>query len=634
MNKTPKKNNSSTPFTINKSIPTIKSILKNIYGLLNKKYCKNPVQYNQDIIEKIMFDEKYHIVAIFKERLIMDDPGEFLKRFYFKDELEIKLIQLYKYYYLYSKIFPNYTVFTEGKYLYLNIKKKQKMIDFLEQMELEKRIKEKRDSFSSLFESEENVFNTDVMNSLLNGTNDDLLNLLFDYNQNDIQEEEDTFENDVNNIVEEIGKYEFNQKKNVIPNKIFKIKLDKIKIEKTNNPTNHNIIINYNNKVENHINNNQININYHRIETYKDNITHKNMSIPINLNHTKGKRMVNSHSSSTINNNITCQNDFKDIVSKYFNNPSYQKIILLNMNQNTNKNHTIEKIEKNLLKAKQRSFLFQKSSQNISTSNQTQKDISLSKKNLNIKYTKISSNPTSSIKQNQTNIRKNINNSNSCKVKNNNIVKYIEKRNKGITPLTSRIPKSNKTLEKMGNNKSAKNIKLNTFYNSENMSRNKYSNINQMNNNLKPTLLASESNHINRINQSQTNKSEYVNMINNTKFQIPDAIPKIKTKEINFKLNQNSVLRNINAIKEKILNNGFNFNNTRNDHIKYTHKSNSQKNSIRSKKKNHLNDSNLKLGISGILKEKKKESKVYNIKHLSKVINDFNNNHNYNNYFS
>ena len=111
------------------------------------KYSKLPESYNNNIIDNIIYNEKSHIVATFKDRLISDDIGEFLKRFYKKKESDIRLPKFYEYYDLYSKIFPNYTAFDEGKYLYLNIQRKQRMIDLQEQMEFEEnQNKEKKDS--------------------------------------------------------------------------------------------------------------------------------------------------------------------------------------------------------------------------------------------------------------------------------------------------------------------------------------------------------------------------------------------------------------------------------------------------------------------------------------------------------
>lgn len=66
--------------------PSLKFLIKKIYKLFNKKYSKMPNNYNMNIIENIIYNEKSHIVATFKDRLIIDDTGEFLKRYYKKRE--------------------------------------------------------------------------------------------------------------------------------------------------------------------------------------------------------------------------------------------------------------------------------------------------------------------------------------------------------------------------------------------------------------------------------------------------------------------------------------------------------------------------------------------------------------------
>ena len=128
---------------INQKIPSNKALQKRIHELFLKKYSKLPFSYNKNIIENIIYNERSHIVATFKDHLIADDIGEFLKRYYTKKEIDERLKKYYEYYDLYSKVFPNYTVFIEGKYFYQNIQKKQKMIDLQEKMELEQLKKNK-----------------------------------------------------------------------------------------------------------------------------------------------------------------------------------------------------------------------------------------------------------------------------------------------------------------------------------------------------------------------------------------------------------------------------------------------------------------------------------------------------------
>jgi hypothetical protein len=88
---------------------------------------------------------------------------KFIPRFYNKNDTSTKLSKLLDYYDNYSKIFPNYIILHEAKYLYKNIQKKQKMIDNIQMYEYNKQHKDK-----SL--SNDNIFNTEIYNSILNQT--------------------------------------------------------------------------------------------------------------------------------------------------------------------------------------------------------------------------------------------------------------------------------------------------------------------------------------------------------------------------------------------------------------------------------------------------------------------------------
>ena len=632
MNVIPNREDPKFPSLINKFINERKTIMKNIYKLFHKKYSETPTDFYSIIIDNIIYNEKSHIVATFKDRLIIDDTGEFLKRYYRMEESDIRLEKFYKYYELYSKIFPNYTAFNEGKYLYQNIQRKQRMIDLQEKMELERKKKlEKSESNSLDTESKENVFNTEVVDSILNATPNESINSLFDIKKGDINEEEETFEKGINNIIEEINQYEKRKNKKGKENKI--IKLDKNKSAKNNIQIDFNQVINLNN-ILNHNNNNNIfihsNINNNRIGTFKEIISNKNIAGPININYTNNKRMLNSHSSSIIinNNNTTYYNDIRNIVNKYFNYPSNQNNIFLNFDNRSNKNNKMDELEKNLFKMKQKTLLFQKnSSQNISTTNQTQKDASLSKKNSHILYNKIST-AYSSMKQNPNNIRKNINNFSSCKNKRNNEtqnIQKIEKRNKGLTPLTSRNPKSNKLGMKSGKANSNKNIQGNTYSIADIISRNKYTNNMKIQNKIKSSILGSGFNQLTKMNKSQNHKPNQKQLLNNEKLKLSETKQKVGYKEINSLRNQNS--KNKNDIKKKILNsgNGFNLNNSRNHSMKSLIKNNSKTNFVNNKKKNS-NDSSLKLGFLDIMNIKKNLALGFNIKKFSKVLNVSNNN--------
>ena len=604
---------------INKELLPKKALQKKIHELFHKKYSKMPLSYNKNITENIIYNEKSHIVATFKDHLIIDDIGEFLKRYYTKKEIDERLKKYYEYYDLYSKVFPNYTVFIEGKYLYQNIQKKQKMIDLQEKMELEQLKKNKeKDDLSSLYsDSKESVLNTDVIDSILNGTNTEGIKNLFDIKDNDINEEENV-EKDINNIIDEINKYGPKEKKivnnnhNMIKNKIIKIN-------------------NFNNNI---IQNNSI--NKYKNEVNNENIRIKNISIPINLNYTKNKILPYSNMNSTINNvNVTYYRDMSSIISKFFNYPTYQRNIFLNLNgkninsinkikAKSNEKNLVEKLEQNLFKMKQKSIFYNKSSfQNISTTNQTQKDISLSKMNSNI-YSKKPSTSTS-LNHNQKIVGKNINKSNFYKIQNNSIVQNIEKGNKGISPLTSRNPKNNRHGNNMGRVQSAKYIKGNTYHHhhiSETISRNKYANNLKLHNKSKSTIMnSSHYTQIVKYKESQNKQTKYIQkrVLNNTKDKYQRPISKIDNlKQKKYIKNQNS--RNRNDIKRKILYNDNN--NSRNYNIKFFSKNLSQTKTFANKRKTEFNnDFSMKSGMMEKSNVKRNFVIGFNIKNFSKVLN-------------
>ena len=96
---------------------------------LIKRYDKPLSYHDVKIINDILFNEKTHFVEMFKEYLLYEDYNEFLKKYYDKHITRNKLKNILIFYEKYSKIYANYTVFPESKYMYKNIKRKQKVID-------------------------------------------------------------------------------------------------------------------------------------------------------------------------------------------------------------------------------------------------------------------------------------------------------------------------------------------------------------------------------------------------------------------------------------------------------------------------------------------------------------------------
>lgn len=71
-----------------------------------------------------MYNENRHIVSVFKDYLIFDDFSEYLKRYYRRDEVKDRLPKVFEFYDKYSKVFPNYVVIPENKYMFKNIERK------------------------------------------------------------------------------------------------------------------------------------------------------------------------------------------------------------------------------------------------------------------------------------------------------------------------------------------------------------------------------------------------------------------------------------------------------------------------------------------------------------------------------
>ena len=117
---------------------TIFRVLRQIsYTKLFKKYSSGNFSYHKILANNLVFNDTCRIVARFKDYLILDDNSEFLRRFYGKEESNPRLNKILNFYETYSKIFPNYMILKESKYLYRNIRKKQKMIDAVNEIKRE-----------------------------------------------------------------------------------------------------------------------------------------------------------------------------------------------------------------------------------------------------------------------------------------------------------------------------------------------------------------------------------------------------------------------------------------------------------------------------------------------------------------
>ena len=132
---------------------------------LKKKYNLEKYTYNIKKINELVFNIPSKFTANFKDFLIIEEDAEFLKREYYKEEFNKKFKKIFYFYEKYSKTFPNYTILQEGKYMYKNILKKQKIIDELQKIKEEE---EERTNSKIMEISNETIFTVNTLESIIN----------------------------------------------------------------------------------------------------------------------------------------------------------------------------------------------------------------------------------------------------------------------------------------------------------------------------------------------------------------------------------------------------------------------------------------------------------------------------------
>ena len=169
--------NSKTKININYYVIQLEERVKK---KLIKRYDHPLYFHDVKMINDIIYNEKTHFVETFKEYLIYEDLNEFLRRFYNKEEINYKLPKILTFYEKYSKIYANYTVIPESKYMYKNIKRKQKMIDQIQNFNISN--SEESDSNNCV---NSKIFTTNAMNSINSFTMSIYTNQSFNNNNND-----------------------------------------------------------------------------------------------------------------------------------------------------------------------------------------------------------------------------------------------------------------------------------------------------------------------------------------------------------------------------------------------------------------------------------------------------------------
>ena len=306
----------------NPKMINLSTIEQYIFSCFHQKYFVDQYTYGSIVINNIIYNEKTNIVATFKDYLISDDISEFLKRYYTLIESSIRLPKFYEYYETYSRIYPNYTILPEAKYIYKNIHKKQKMIDKQQKNESEEKKKVNK-KHKRNYEKDDLVFSTDIYNSIVNES-EDLYSLLFGIHKNNDNNEKT--QEDFNKIINEINKFESdnmnnlfyeneknNKNNNLNNNKNLAGKLfsacTKNMIKTSNNKSNNNNLSKYNQK----------NL-FKELQFINSNSHRKAMSTSTGNSTIKKK---NKNSNNSLNNifpyshkRITSKGEIKDLINK------------------------------------------------------------------------------------------------------------------------------------------------------------------------------------------------------------------------------------------------------------------------------------------------------------------------------
>ena len=348
---------------------------------LVNRYDKPLSYHDTKMINDILYNEKTRYVEAFKEYLIYEDYNEFLKRFYKSFEINIKLPKILLFYEKYSKIYANYTVIPESKYMYKNIKRKQKMIDQMQNNDINSEYEEDEESNEDISNT---VFSSRVINSIYDKT-------LTSVNKS---ENSKNTEQSINEFLEKINNIENNEKK-----KEKKINLNLLKLESNNN-VNHDKIKMRNNFLINkdktpphkninaNSNNNQINkenkkidiqINYKKKNSQKKNSNPQNKNNLIqnanNKNNYNNLIFINSYTCKTKNNINAFKNNFS--IGNYINNCNNT------FNNNTFSGNNYLRTNINFPKQKLSSATFKQNIINSSNNNITEQRENMNLTNIN-----------------------------------------------------------------------------------------------------------------------------------------------------------------------------------------------------------------------------------------------------------
>lgn len=353
---------------------------KRINHNLYKKYSDFKYSYSLMCTNNLISNEKCQIVARFKDFLIFDDLTEFLHEFCPRTKLIPKLKYIFDFYTSYSRIYPNYIIIPENKFLYKNLRKKQKVID--ENNALKLLMKKNKNSSHKISlnkdiknENEEKIFfNKSIIDSI------NRLNISSNMNstkKNSNNSYSNTFSNIVSSISSEVKK---SRNSNNIPINTYNF-LFKKHNNYNNNFNEDNDLYDYN---ENTLNTQSSSI---KLNNFYDENTESKASLTEIINLIDGKNNKRNNLKNNNNKNVSY-----DILTKEKN----DKVKLFNKNKIKFLMLDIDYIKKNFKAHKNKNKLYYYN--NVKTENSKSK----------------SKSKTHSIKKDEININtnKNLNNNN------------------------------------------------------------------------------------------------------------------------------------------------------------------------------------------------------------------------------
>ena len=183
--------------------------LKLINNNLCKKYNSTPTHYNKLQISNILRNSNTHLVSLFKEYLFLNDISEFITFYFTLYESKKILKVILSIYQKTTYLFPNYTQLHEYKYIYNKIYLKQKLIDYLEDMEKYEKMNMKNST-----KKNSNLLDSEIYNKiLLESSNRSNLKNLFGINYD--KSRTDSI-NSLINLAKNIEEANKNKKKKIV----------------------------------------------------------------------------------------------------------------------------------------------------------------------------------------------------------------------------------------------------------------------------------------------------------------------------------------------------------------------------------------------------------------------------------